>query len=502
MLDELPDHSSRGVVGPFEETSVQLTSVGVDIGSSTSHLIFSQLQLEMQGTRFVTVHREILYESEILLTPYLDNTTIDASALGDFIAQQYQAAGLQRGDVDTGALILTGVALQRENAEAIGHLFAVEAGKFVAVSAGDNLEAALAAHGSGAAALSAQNGSAVLNVDLGGGTTKFALCEGGAVRKVAALDVGARLLVLDQEGVLLRLEEAGRRIGRAAGVDLRPGQPLAHEQRRALAAYMADRLFEVISQAPLSPATQALLRTPALAWPGAIDALVFSGGVSEFVYSRETRSFGDLGGLLGSEIAVRAARTGIPVLKPTAGIRATVIGASQYTVQLSGNTIHLSPSHVVPLRNIPVVTPELVATEGELDSTAVQGALTDSLRRFDLLHAEVPVAVAFSWKGSPTYTRLQALCSGVLSAMKGMADRQKALVLVCDGDVAGLLGVHLTRELGLTSPVICVDGIDLREFDYIDIGALVTGSGAVPVIIKSLAFSAGSTGRVLRTPSV
>src|SRR4030088_1706306 len=190
-----------------EEDRIVLTSVGVDIGSSTSHILFSRLELERQNARYVTVKRDVLYQSDILLFPHTGATTSDGAALGAFIERQYQAAGLARDQVDTGALILTGVALLRDNARAIADLFAGEAGRFVAVSAGDNLEATMAAHGSGAVAMSAQRG-AVLNVDIGGGTTKVVVCRDGRTSELMAIDVGARLVAFDAEGVITRVEPA------------------------------------------------------------------------------------------------------------------------------------------------------------------------------------------------------------------------------------------------------------------------------------------------------
>jgi ethanolamine utilization protein EutA len=185
-----------------EEDEITLTSVGVDIGSSTSHLVFSKLELERQNTRYVIVRRTILRESEILLTPYADDgLTIDAQALGKFIDRQYDAAKLERSAVDTGALILTGVAVRRSNARAIGELFAEDAGKFVAVSAGDGLEATMAAHGSGAVGQSGRaRAEVVMNIDIGGGTSKVAICQAGKVLEVTAIDVGARLLATDDQG--------------------------------------------------------------------------------------------------------------------------------------------------------------------------------------------------------------------------------------------------------------------------------------------------------------
>src|ERR1700736_867817 len=194
-----------------EEDRIVLTSVGVDIGSSTSHLLFSRLELERQDGRYVTVKRDVLYQSDILLTPYVGVTTIDGTALGEFVDRHYRAAGLERADVDTGALILTGVALLRDNARAIADLFAGEAGRFVSVSAGDNLEATMAAHGSGAVALSA-TGGAIMNVDIGGGTTKVVICRAGHTAELMAMDIGARLIATDEHGVITRLEPAGRTI--------------------------------------------------------------------------------------------------------------------------------------------------------------------------------------------------------------------------------------------------------------------------------------------------
>ena len=278
-----------------EEDEIKLTSVGVDIGSSTSHLVFSRLELKQQGTRYIVVKRTVLSESEILLTPYVDLQTIDAEALKSFIDRQYKTAGLSREDVDTGALILTGVAVRRRNARAIGELFAEEAGRFVAVSAGDSLETTMAAHGSGAAEKSADSDGAILNVDVGGGTSKIAICSKGKVREVTALDIGARLVAIDDGGVITRIEEAGRRHAIAAGIKLELGQSIDHAGLQALASTMADRLMEVVSLSDLSPETKSLLRLPPLSYRGKVDSIIFSGGVSEFIYGHADGNFGDLG---------------------------------------------------------------------------------------------------------------------------------------------------------------------------------------------------------------
>jgi ethanolamine utilization protein EutA len=470
-----------------EEDRIVLTSVGVDIGSSTSHLLFSRLELERQDGRYVTVKRDVLYQSDILLTPYRGATTIDGTALGLFIDRQYQAAGLSRDQVDTGALILTGVALLRENARAIADLFAGEAGRFVSVSAGDNLEATMAAHGSGAVALSETRG-AVMNIDMGGGTTKVVTCRAGRTAELMAIDVGARLVAFNPEGAITRLEPAGREVGRRLGLNLALGRHITPDSLRRMATYMVDQLIgEVTPGASASPSP--LLRTAALRDRAGIAAFTFSGGVSEYVYGRADQAFGDLGPLLAEFLIARLSELGAPVLETAGGIRATVIGASQYTIQVSGSTIYLSPLDVVPVRNVPVVMPDFPWRADDVDmANQVDQAIRDALRRFDLLDASSPVALAVRWEGSATYGRIKAFCAGVVQAMQAHVANGHPLILVFDSDIGGLLGLHLREEMQLALPIISIDGVELREFDYIDIGALIPTSGAVPVVIKSLVF--------------
>jgi len=176
------------------------------------------------------------------------------------------------------------------------------------------------------------------------------------------------------------------------------------------------------------------------------------------------------------------------MMVPDAGIRATVIGASQYTVQVSGSTIFIRPEDSVPIRNIPVVAPEFDLTVDDFDQEVLTLAVETGLRRLDLVDADSPIAVGFHWGGSATFWRLDAFCRSLANAMKPTLDKGYPLVLVSDGDVGGLIGMHLLEEVGLKSPVVSIDGIDLREFDYIDIGEILPSSGSVPVVIKSLVF--------------
>jgi ethanolamine utilization protein EutA len=474
------------------EDEIRLVSVGVDIGSSTSHLVFSRLTLERMDNRYVVSERKVLYESRVLLTPYTGALDIDAAALGRFIEEQYRYAGLTPGAIDTGALILTGVAVRRANARAIGELFAAQAGKFVSVSAGDGLEATLAAYGSGAVARSIRESARVMNVDMGGGTTKISVCEAGEVTDATAVDIGARIVCFDAQGRIERVEEAGQRFAAEAGLELKPGSVPEREKIERMVERMAERLFECMSRPALSAQTGALVRLAPLRNERAPDVLIFSGGVSEYIYGRQNDSFGDLGPALAQAVLARARGWGPRIEPPDQGIRATVVGASQYTVQVSGSTIYIAPQSALPIRNLPVVAPELPLQVETLDVGKIAAAVRGALRKQDLHEGERAVALCYRWHGSATHARLDAFCRGVAAGLSAILDRGLPLVLVGDGDIGGLIGIHCKEEAKLANPVVSIDGITLSAFDFIDVGAILETSGAVPVVIKSLVFPAGA----------
>jgi ethanolamine utilization protein EutA len=239
-----------------------------------------------------------------------------------------------------------------------------------------------------------------------------------------------------------------------------------------------------------APATggAGLLRLDPLASRTAVDKVTFSGGVSEYIYGREAQTYGDLGVLLAQEIRTRIEGFG-PKLEPAnEGIRATVIGASQYTTQVSGSTIYVSPFETLPLRNVPVIAPAFALGGDEIESAAVADAVRAVLKRLDLDQAGTPVAVFVPWRGSATFHRLEAFCEGVVDGLAPILADGHPLVLAGDGDVGGLMGIHLREEMQIENAIVSVDGLELKEFDYIDIGSMLPNSGAVPVVIKSLIF--------------
>jgi len=387
-------------------------------------------------------------------------------------------------------VILTGEALKRSNARAIADLFAAETGKFVCASAGHHLEALLAAQGAGALLLSRQTRQNVLNVDVGGGTSKLALVHDGQVLHTAAVAVGGRLVAFGPDGGLVRIEGPARQIAEAAGVELTLGRPLAPAARERLARTMVDALVSVIREQP-SDLARALLVTPEMPRDVPPEAITFSGGVAEYIYGREDTDYGDLAPALATEIraALADGRIALPLLEPAQRIRATVIGASQFSVQLSGNTIFLSDPARLPLHNLPVLFPPLDPA-APLRTDDVAAAIRWALRRFDLHDGHAALALAFRWHGDPLYARLRALAEGIVQGLPHTIEHGRPLVLLVDGDVGKTLGHVLKDDLGVPSDVISIDGMQLKEFDYIDVGALLEPQNVVPVVIKSLLFAA------------
>jgi ethanolamine utilization protein EutA len=472
-------HDHEGMVGPH----THLTSVGIDIGSSTSHLMFSRLLIgypSLLQRKPIVVERNVIARSPIMLTPFSRDWNIDAAPLRRLIDDMFADAGLTRENIDTGAVIITGEAARRDNAAKIAELFADESGRFVCATAGPRLETIMAAHGSGAVRASREQGLTLLNVDVGGGTTKVSVIEEGRICGATALNIGARLIAHDGAERVVRLETGGKRFAVALGEPIEPGAIIDEDMRRRIAAHMARTLFDALL-AGTRPWDD-LYVLPSLGKLPKLDAILFSGGVSEYIYGRETRGFGDLGPYLGREIMRETEARGLAVVGGGEGIRATVIGASQYTVQLSGETIFIPQSMRLPVRNLRVFVANLdwqapVAARAE-------AAVTRALRERDREVAGEPYVLAFSTPPFVGYGAVQELGKGIDCALSVLPLEDRPSALVFGQNVGQVIGNMLSAKWSMP----CIDEIALSELDFIDVGEVVEGEGFVPVIIKSLAF--------------
>ena len=468
----------------------ELTSVGVDIGSSTSHVVFSQIVLEKNDNsrteKFEIKERKILHSGPIHLTPFKDPRNIDFEHLRDLLLSDYQSAGIAVSEIDTGAVIITGETAKKENAEWIVSALAGEAGKFVAATAGPNFESVLAAYGSGAVTKSADTGETIMNVDIGGGSSNVAVCKEGRVVATTAINVGGRLIAFDDSHSIVRLEDTGKKLAEAVGLNLELGQVLSELDRKKLANALAESLLECIQQKPLSKITSMLMMAPPLKYDDQIDSVTFSGGVAEYIYDSEEREFNDLGVFLAKAIREKTREVGLPVGRPEHKIRATVIGAGNFSLQVSGSTTFLSSGLKYPLRNLPVVEPHI--TTRKPSSTDVKEAIERALSRFDLIEGADPLILAFNNSVRPSYENLKEFATGVVSALPNTIKTQTPIFMCFNADIGNSVGNVMKRETGIKNELLSIDEINLKEGDFVDIGEPIIEDVVVPVVIKTLVF--------------
>jgi ethanolamine utilization protein EutA len=472
-------HDHEGAVGPH----THLTSVGIDIGSSTSHLMFSQLLIGYPSVlqrKPIVLERNVIARSPILLTPFSGDWNIEAGPLKELVDSTFNEAGLTREDIDTGAVIITGEAARRDNAQKVAELFADDAGRFVCATAGPALETIMAAHGSGAVLQSRELGLTLLNIDAGGGTTKISVIDNGKIRATTALNIGARLMAYDGADSIIRLEKGGRRFLNDLGHNLDFGSKVSEDLRARLASRMAQVLFDAMMKGE-QPWEDLYVSPPLGALP-AIAGILFSGGVSEYIYSRETAAFGDLGPYLGQAIRNEAEKRGFNILEAGEGIRATVIGASQYTVQLSGETIFIPDSMNLPVRNLRVFVAQLdwdtpVADKTETAVRNILGERDDEVRGS-------PFVLAFATPPFAGYGAVQDMAKGIDRALEALPAEDRPVALVFAQNIGQVVGGMLSAKWNMP----CIDEVSLSELDFIDVGEVVDGEGFVPVVIKSLAF--------------
>jgi ethanolamine utilization protein EutA len=446
-------------------------------------MMFSQLVVgypSLHQRRAVVLDRRVIARSPIVLTPFSDAWDIEAKPLQELMESTLNETALRREDVDTGAVIITGEAARRQNAQRVAKLFADEMGRFVCVTAGPTLEAIMAAHGSGAVLRSRNDGSTLLNIDIGGGTTKISVVEKGCVRATTAINLGARLIAYDRCGNVIRLEKGARPFLDDIGVHLSVGTEMSEQVRSRLAVRMAQVLFDALTgeNAPWP----GLYVSGTLADLPPIDGILFSGGVSEYIYARETRTFGDLGPYLGDEIRQRAQDESFHIIPSGEGIRATVIGASQYTVQLSGETNFVPKSATLPIRNLRVfvVYVDWDAPVAERAGKAVK--MTLEMRDPEVCGS--PFVLAFSSPPFVGYAAAQELAKGIGQALTALGVENRPKALIFEQNIGRVIGGILSSEWQIP----CVDEIQLSELDFIDIGEVVGGESYIPVVVKSLTF--------------
>ncbi len=472
-----------------EINTIELLSVGVDVGSSTSHLAFSRLLLERDHLsptrRFEIRNRDIIYEGTIIDTPLLDRDTIDIEKLSRFFIQEYERAGIDPADIQSGAVIVTGESARKENARQIVEALSRGAGDFVAATAGANFESLITAMGSGATARSREAGKTILSCDIGGGTSNIAISRNGEVLSTSCIAVGGRLLAADADERIWRIDEPARKVMAHLGLDYQLGDRISAEDMERIAAGFAEALIEVMTGPATSPLAKQLMMTDDLSFPNQIDEYSFSGGVAELIYGGNG-SYRDIGKLLASKITSLTPRLGAPVIEPQNKIRATVIGAGAYSLSISGSSGFMDDTISFPIKNIPVLRVDAEAER--LSREHVISQIQASFRRFDLTEGQEVVALYFKDPVRAYYPELELFAKSIEAALPRSIADHLPIILIFQKDIACSVGNVIRRETGLKTNLLSLDELMLTEGDWIDIGEPLVAGQVFPVTVKSLVF--------------
>ncbi len=472
----------------------ELLSVGIDIGTSTTQVIFSRLELENTSGYFSVPHvsivdKKILYKSDIHFTPLLDASRIDADRVRELVAGEFAKAGYSPADTGTGAVIITGESARKENARLVLERLSGFAGDFVVSTAGPDLEAIIAGKGSGAWQYSLDNDCTVANLDIGGGTANVVQFERGETVAKGCVDVGGRLIRISPDHRVERISPPAALAAREAGVDLKPGQPADPRELRRITDLFARALEELMglrTPGPLLEALQTPGSTPFRPEHPA-ERLCFSGGVADQIYhpGGDPFRYGDIGPLLGQSIRESGLFTRRKVLEARETIRATVVGAGTYTTSISGSTISYSP-RLFPLKNVPVL--KLSAAEQEPVFAGEEAALEERVRWFlDQCGAERMI-LALPGKADPGYRELQAAAGAIAEALDQALPPGAPVLVVVERDMAKALGQAMESLLRDRREVAALDSIRVEQNDYVDLGRPLMGGMVIPVVVKTLIF--------------
>jgi ethanolamine utilization protein EutA len=466
----------------------------VDVGTTTTQVIFSRLNLQDvsragQIPRINITDRKVIYQSPIVFTPLVDADTIDADKLNQIVRGEYVNAGVDPSQVETGAVIITGETAKKKNADEILRALSGLAGEFVVSVAGPNVESLIAGKGAGAAEYSQTNYATVTNVDIGGGSANSATFRAGELIGAAAMNYGGRILEIEHAtGRVRHLAEPAKHILNDIGLNLNVGDMPSLEDLRRFTDRMADMSVELI-EGTSSPLAQKIYLTPPVGASGKGSVLMFSGGIGHYYYNPisidsvgDATIHGDVGPLLAESLLKHSVLSSYTIVPPAETVRATVLGASTQTVTLSGSTIW-AEREILPLKNVPVIRPTLSSS---LEPLAISRSIAEAVTRWDVNLATDPFAIALELDRSLDYESLTQLASGLKEFSSSMPG-DRPLIVIIERDYAQALG-QTVKGLSPSRALLVIDQVGLSEGDYIDIGTPLMDGRVVPLSVKTLIF--------------
>ena len=478
-----------------------ILSVGIDVGTSTTQVVFSKLQMDNAGgyfsvPRVAIVDKEVVYKSEVYMTPLKTDVLIDTDALRDIVAAEFRKAGYRPEDTDSGAVIITGESARKENSDAVLKSLSDFAGDFVVSAAGPDMESLIAGKGSGAWQYSMDHHCRVANLDIGGGTTNVVLFEDGETAARGCLDIGGRLICMNPQGIITKVSPAAAVMAQAAGVSVHIGDRGDEKALSAVTRQMAAALnvyLGVGTDTSAGGKADAILRqikTPGSSdfpRPEKVQAVFFSGGVADLIYheSADTWAYGDIGVLLGRAIRGSRLFTDFQKMEPGETIRATVVGAGTYTTTISGSTITYS-GDIFPLKNIPVIK-----LDEELQEACFAGETEPVIRRIQWVLGQNDAErfiLAMPGKRDPGYTEMKRAAAAIRQIMDRVQPPGEPILLVIESDIAKAMGQMIRQQPDLKRQVVAIDSIHVEDGEYVDMGKPMMNGMVIPVVVKTLIF--------------
>lgn len=473
-----------------------ILSVGIDVGTSTTQVVFSKLQMDNAGgyfsvPRVAIVDKEVVYKSEVYMTPLKTDVLIDTDALRDIVAAEFRKAGYRPEDTDSGAVIITGESARKENSDAVLKSLSDFAGDFVVSAAGPDMESLIAGKGSGAWQYSMDHHCRVANLDIGGGTTNVVLFEDGETLARGCLDIGGRLICMNPQGIITKVSPAAAVMAQAAGVSVSVGDRCDELKLTAVTRQMAAALNAYLGVGTKDiDAILRRIKTPGSSdfpVPEKVQAVFFSGGVADLIYheSADKWAYGDIGVLLGRAIRESRLFTDFQKMEPGETIRATVVGAGTYTTTISGSTITYSDD-IFPLKNIPVIK-----LDEELQEACFAGETEPVIRRIQWVlgqNDEEHFILAMPGKRNPGYTEMKRAAASIRQSMDRVQPPGEPILLVIESDIAKAMGQMIRQQPDLKRQVVAIDSIHVEDGEYVDMGKPMMNGMVIPVVVKTLIF--------------
>lgn len=472
-----------------------ILSVGIDIGTSTTQLVFSNLTIENVASAFnvpriVIIDKQVIYKSEIINTPLFEHTRINQVLIQEFVEAEYKKAGVKKESIQTGAVIITGETARKENAEEVLQALSGFAGDFVVATAGPDLESIIAAKGAGMHTFSKENSVKIVNLDVGGGTSNLAVLQRGSVVDTGCLDIGGRLIKINKQTKRIEyISEKIRDLIQRNGWKIEVGQTATKELLQPVVEEMVHLLEVSVGIQPKSVNFEKIITNKSIKEVDTITHISFTGGVAEAVYHPVTDDvfrYGDIGLMLGSAIAQSSLVELFQLVEPQELIRATVVGAGSHTTEISGSTITYT-DNIFPIKNIPVMKLNQEQIE-RADREALAEIIQEKLQWFVDEEEMQKVALSFTGKHKTSFKEIIAIAEGIALGMKDYINQGLPLIVIIENDIAKVLGQTLFSQIGREKEVICIDSIHVEDGDYVDIGRPIAGGDVLPVVIKTLVF--------------